>query len=87
MRLHSLFSDEPLLGRDLEHSVQLQPGGGKLLFGGPVVALPLPLPPRHHQEDEQAHQGNKGHSADDGPHNQGQLFASGRLKIFEGLSY
>jgi len=67
--------DQPLLGRDLEHVVQLQPGRGQLLLGGPVVALALPLAPGHHEEHGEAHQGDERHPAHNGAHNQGELFS------------
>jgi hypothetical protein len=43
------------------------------------VALALPLPPGHDQEDEQAHQRNEGHPAHNGANNQGQLLRGGGL--------
>ena len=48
--------DQPLLGRDLEHVVQLQPGRGQLLLGGPVVTLPPPLSSGHHKEDKETNE-------------------------------
>ena len=67
--------DESLLWRDLQHVVQLEPGAGGLLLGGPVVALALPLPPRHHEEHQEPHEGNEGHPTHYWPHYQSQLLA------------
>ena len=78
--------DEPLLGGNLEHRVELEAGGGKLLFGGPVVPLPLPLPARHHQEDEDPHQGNEGHPPDDGPDDERQFFGRRGLETAINIS-
>ena len=54
--------NEPLLWGYFQHVVQLQPGRGELLLGGPVVTLALPLPPGHHEEHGQPHQGDEGHA-------------------------
>ena len=66
--------DESLLRRNLEDRVQLEPGRGQLLLGGPIVALSLPLPPRQHQEDEEADHHYEGHASHDRPNYQGQFF-------------
>ena len=66
--------DEPLLRRDLEDRVELEPGGCQLLLCGPVVALTLPLPSCHHKEDEETHHDNEGHASNDRPYDQGQFF-------------
>ena len=63
--------DESLLGRNLQDGVQLQARGGQLLLSWPVVALALPLPSGHHQEDEDADKGNEGHAPDNGTDDEG----------------
>ena len=78
--LGSLLLNKPFFWRNLQHVVQLQPWGGQLLLGRPVVALALPLPPGHDEEHEEADDGNEGHPADDGADDQGQLFGRRRLK-------
>ena len=62
---------EPLLRGDFQHVVQLEPGRGELLLGWPVVTLALPLPPGHHEEHGEPHQGNERHAPHYGPHYQG----------------
>jgi len=66
--------DQSLLRRDLQHVVQLEPGGGQLLLGGPVVALPLPLPPGHDKEDKQTDKCYERHTTHNGSDNEGQFF-------------
>ena len=63
--------NEPLLRGDFQHVVQLEPGRCELLLGGPVVTLALPLPPGHHEEHGEPHQGNERHAPHYGPHYQG----------------
>ena len=63
--------NEPLLRGYFQHVVQLQPGRGQLLLGGPVVSLALTLPPGHHEEHGEPHQGNEGHAPHYRPHYQG----------------
>ena len=66
--MQSYRLNETLLRGYFQHIIELQPGGCELLLGGSVVALPLPLPPGHHQEHGQPHQGYKGHTSNYGPH-------------------
>ena len=65
--------DQPLLRGLLDDVVQLQPGRGQLLGGGLVLALGLPLPPGHDEEDEQADDGDEEHPAHDGADDQGDV--------------
>ncbi len=67
----------------------MEPRRGQLLRGRLVLALGLPLPPRHDQEDEDADGSDEDHAADDRCDDEGDItgLSRGLFMIYKNITF